>query len=149
MKSNLFGAHEVLAAGQVPREGESEALDVCSVPIRHPPCTICIIQEILTATRECDGRSTVGHGRDLVDLEPDVAAAIPVGDIAGSLGKVDVDNAIVIHVTISLNTDGRASSDSDGRSSSAGSRSVAAEVGAVHISDLEDVELIQLELFDG
>lgn len=133
MESNLFSANEVLTVGQVLGEGEGEALDIYPRFSTRPKT---IAANILTATGEGDGLSTVGHSRDLMDLEPDVTAAVPTGDIARSLGHVDIDDTSVVHVAVSPDTNGGTSSYSNSGGSSMCLGGVAAEVGAVNIGNL-------------
>ena len=118
VKSNLLNADEVLAAGQAPRHGERHAVDVAPGP--------------------GDALSTVGDGRDLVDLEPDGARTVPVLDVGarGCLSHVDVDHAGVVHLLVRPDSELGAGGDIDSLCGRPRLRSVAAEVDALHISDL-------------
>lgn len=91
----------------------------------------------LTGGWETDSFSTIGDDRDLVNFEPDSAAAIPSSDIAaGGLGHVDVDKSLVIHGHIGLETNGRSSTDSQSRCGGMGLRSETAKVSASYVGNL-------------
>ena len=118
VESNLLNANEVLAAGQVLRYGERHAVDV--------------------APRPGDALSAVCDGRNLVDLEPDGARTVPVLDVGarGSLGHVDVDHTGVVHLLVRPDSELGAGGDVDSLCGRPRLRGVAAEVDALHISDL-------------
>lgn len=92
----------------------------------------------LTGCWEGDSVSTIGGDGYLINFEPDLAATVPLGDIARSLSHVNIHKALVIHGSIGLETNCRTSADSQSRGGSLSLRVVTAKVVAGYIRDLKE-----------
>lgn len=109
----------------------------------------------LTGCGPGDRGATVSDGCDLINLEPDVAAAVPSRDVPRRFGHVDIDNlknpqvryippiisdvssyTWVVDVIIGGNANLGSSSDINGGSVGVSLGGVAAEVRALNIGDL-------------
>jgi len=115
VESNGFHADEVLSGGECFRQGKGHSRD--------------------TFGRESDALSTVRDGRDLVNLEPDIAVSSPAIDGVGRLGHVHIDDTWVVNGSVTHNTQLLTSGDLGGGGSSRLSRIVATEVGAGDVRD--------------
>lgn len=116
MQGDLLNADEVLAAGKVLGDGESGAVDVLR--------------------GERDTLAAVGDRRDLVDLEPDAAGAVPARDVGGCLREVDVEHPGVVDLLVGPEAQLGAGSDVDRLRGGTSLGSVAAQVDARHVGDL-------------
>jgi len=118
MESDVFNANEVLARGSFGGNGERH--------LGH------------SGGREGDGRSTISHRGDFIDLEPDTPTSIPTRHIRPGrrFGHVHVQNARVIKVrgiSVHGESDCGPRSDAHRRRRSRFRGCVASDIGATHI----------------
>ena len=115
VQGDSLHANEVLARGEVLRECEGDSGDALS--------------------GEGDATTTVGHRGDLVHLEPHVAVAREVRDVARSLRHVHVHDTGVVDRAVGHDAELGACLDGDRLRGRVRLRVVAPEVGRGHIGD--------------